>query len=231
MARAVDILVSKLDGAGLGFTVASSNAPDAHTLAALQARTGELNASLAPAPAADVSTTLTRFLATFDTVRGSPDEAQRLLDLHVAVLAGLPLWAIRQACFDWSRGVVPDSKPQFVPAPGELRRIALAKVAPFGAERHAIAKVLSARVVDDPTPEARQTALERWEAMRPHILSARPANEAPRPDAEAPLKPLSHDERMAVLADKHAARTVTASPFLLANLEQRGLIRKAEKAA
>ena len=75
--------------------------------------------------------------------------------LHADDLSGLPLWALKQACQDISRGKVEGCSLDFPPAAPRLRSIADEIVAPVLDESFALHAILTAPVEHEPSPEER----------------------------------------------------------------------------
>lgn len=129
-----------------------------------------------PASRGELRTSLLKFLNPYRP-NVSTDSLEDEVGMFVAALAGLPLWAVRQALLHWLQAKIPDCSPKYVPKPPELRqeadRIAQTR-------RHALGSieaVLSAKIDHLPTDAERDAAIAHWtDIVRPVLQHAEVLN-------------------------------------------------------
>ncbi len=110
---------------------------------------GEIDAALAPAPAAAVMTTVSALLAGYSGASLSPAEAEARARVFLVALDDIPARALASACRAWVRGegLAAGDNPAFPPAPAQLRRLAVAALLPARMQRFRLGQLLEARPV------------------------------------------------------------------------------------
>lgn len=156
LGRAIDIACNGLDEDG---RLPSTHAPTREQMVALTARSGELNRALAPAEQKEVARMVAYLLAGFRS-SGATDEkdARDTVNVYIAALNDLPLWAIRRACELSVKGEAGARDLRFAPSPPELRRAAKGEVEVYERERERLAKVLRAVEIGPAEPTAEDEA-------------------------------------------------------------------------
>jgi len=91
---------------------------------------------------------VTRLMTSYPSLRGaSATDAAAMVYQYAEALAGVPLWAIQDACKAIARGAVPDINPDFAPSSARLRQIVDGYVSAVHLEARGIKQLLEAPVV------------------------------------------------------------------------------------
>lgn len=114
----------------------------------LSMRLDLLRGCVKQARAEEVEHEVTKLMASYPSLRGSSDtDAKAMVYQYAEALAGVPLWAIRDACKAIARGAVPDVNPDFAPSSARLRQLVDGYVAAVHLEARGIKQLLEAPVV------------------------------------------------------------------------------------
>ena len=91
---------------------------------------------------------VTRLMTSYPSLRGaSATDAAAMVYQYAEALAGVPLWAIHDACKAIARGAVPDVHPDFPPSSARLRQIVDGYVSAVHIEARGVKELLEAPVV------------------------------------------------------------------------------------
>lgn len=100
------------------------------------------------AGADEIQHEVTRLMTSYPSLRGaSSTDAAAMVYQYAEALAGVPLWAIRDACKAIARGAVPDINPDFAPSSARLRKLVDGYVSAMHLEARGIKQLLDAPVV------------------------------------------------------------------------------------
>jgi hypothetical protein len=127
----------------------------------LRERLLKLQASLHPGRSDQIAAVVGQLMLGFGTSRTmGENDALATAAQYVAVLAPLPLWAIREGCMRFARGGVSKSEcpgwnASFPPSAPQLYRLAQSLVSPFYKEMSEIDAVLNGVVIPGPTEAER----------------------------------------------------------------------------
>ncbi|WP_441277787.1 hypothetical protein AB7783_12305 [Tardiphaga sp. 172_B4_N1_3] len=111
-----------------------------------------------PAAVEAIEEEIAKLMLGFPSTRGVPViEVQLQVRKYAEDLLGVPLWAVKDACRDISRGSVPGLNPDFPPTSPRLRLVVNSYVARVHLEAHEIKQVLHAAVLLPANPEVRQS--------------------------------------------------------------------------
>jgi hypothetical protein len=112
----------------------------------LAKRVEKIDAWLAPCGAAFVTEEITAIASVMASRATATAESGLRMAIYTADLSDLPSEALSKACADFRRGRVGDGK--WLPAPGEIRVKAMAYADAYRYERHRIATVIGANVIE-----------------------------------------------------------------------------------
>jgi hypothetical protein len=125
----------------------------APTRAMLEHRQSAVLAALQGASRSDLEEQVSGLMTGFPSMRGlSKLEAQILVRKYADDLEGVPLWAIRAACKDISRGAVSDLNPDFPPSASRVRQQADEHIERLERESKDLRKVLQAKILPPELP-------------------------------------------------------------------------------
>ena len=120
----------------------------------LERRQFAVAAALQGAPMSDLEEQVAALMMGYPSMRGlSKIEAQILVRKYADDLDGVPLWAIRAACKDISRGAVADMNPDFAPSAARVRQQADEHLERFEKEARDLRVVLTAKIEPPADPE------------------------------------------------------------------------------
>jgi hypothetical protein len=106
------------------------------------------------AAAEQIETEVAKLMTSYPSLRGSSDtDAKAMVYQYAEALAGVPLWAIRDACKAIARGAVPDINPDFAPSSARLRQLVDGYVSAIHKEARDIKQLLQAPLVPPDNPE------------------------------------------------------------------------------
>ncbi|SNS36569.1 hypothetical protein SAMN05216374_0993 [Tardiphaga sp. OK246] len=146
-----------------------------HRLALLQACTEQASGD-------QIRLEIAKLMASYPSLRGaSANDAAAMVFQYSEALAGVPLWAVRDACGAIARGSVKDVNPDFAPTSARLRQIVDGITTAAHLEAKQIGVILEAPVVlpdDDEKAEAVRKGV--GDAMRARANEMREADEALR---------------------------------------------------
>jgi hypothetical protein len=119
----------------------------------LERRQTAVMAGLQAASRGELEEEVASLMTGFPSMRGlSKLEAQILVRKYADDLAGMPLWAIRAACRDISRGAVSDLNPDFPPSASRVRQQADEHLERVEREAKDLRNVLTAKVLPPELP-------------------------------------------------------------------------------
>ena len=122
----------------------------------LERRQFAISAALQGASRTALEEQVAALMTGYPSMRGlSKLEAQILVRKYADDLEGVPLWAIRAACKDISRGVVADMNPDFAPSASRVRQQADEHLERFEREARDLRVVLTAKIEPPADPEMR----------------------------------------------------------------------------
>ena len=114
----------------------------------LSMRLDLLRGCVKQARAEEVETEVAKLMTSYPSLRGSSEiDAKAMIYQYAEALAGVPLWAIRDACKAIARGAVPDINPDFAPSSARLRQLVDGYVSAVHLEARGIKQLLEAPVV------------------------------------------------------------------------------------
>lgn len=127
------------------------------TRAMLERRQTDVMAALQSASRSDLEEQVASLMTGFPSMRGlSKLEAQILVRKYADDLHGVPLWAIRAACKDISRGIVSDLNPDFPPSASRVRQQADEHCERLEREAKDLRAVLTAKILPPENPERKE---------------------------------------------------------------------------
>lgn len=151
----------------------------------LEQRRNAVTAALQGASRTDLEEQVAALMTGYPSMRGlSKLEAQILVRKYADDLEGVPLWAIRAACKDISRGAVSDMNPDFAPSAARVRQQADEHLERFEREAKDLRAVLTAQVEPPADPEMKARIKLGFQKMQ----QKRSPTYVPSPE---PLKPQS----------------------------------------
>jgi hypothetical protein len=110
-----------------------------------------------------IETEVAKLMTSYPSLRGSSaTDAAAMIYQYTEALAGVPLWAVRDACKAIARGAVPDINPDFAPSSARLRKLVDDAVSALHAEARNIKSLLEAPVV---LPDNSETAVRVKETV------------------------------------------------------------------
>jgi hypothetical protein len=120
----------------------------------LERRQYAVTAALQAASRSDLEEQVAGLMTGFPSMRGlSKIEAQVLVRKYADDLEGVPLWAIRAACSDISRGAIADMNPDFPPSASRVRQQADEHLERLERESKDLRAVLTAKILPPENPE------------------------------------------------------------------------------
>lgn len=132
----------------------------AATRAMLERRQGDVMVALQGASRSDLEEQVAGLMTGFPSMRGlSKLEAQILVRKYADDLEGTPLWAIRAACKDISRGAVSDLNPDFPPSASRVRQQADEHLERLEKESRDLRAVLKAKILPPPLPPEKESQI------------------------------------------------------------------------
>ncbi|WP_441228056.1 hypothetical protein AB7813_08880 [Tardiphaga sp. 20_F10_N6_6] len=153
-----------------------------------------LRSSSKPAAVEAIEEEIAKLMLGFPSTRGVPViEVQLQVRKYAEDLLGVPLWAVKDACRDISRGSVPGLNPDFPPTSPRLRLVVNSYVSRVHVEAHEIKQVLHAPILRPADPAV-------WEAIRAGLV-ARSRELACLHDT--PPKPAPTPEQLKAHYDNH----------------------------
>jgi len=153
----------------------------------LERRQHVVMAALQSASRSDLEEQVAGLMTGFPSMRGlSKLEAQVLVRKYADDLEGVPLWAIRAACGDISRGAIADMNPDFPPSASRVRQQADEHLERFEREAKDLRAVLTAKIALPANPE-REAAINLGFKKLQHTLGSKVY--APPPEPPAPQAP------------------------------------------
>lgn len=154
----------------------------------LERRQFAVTAALQGASRSDLEEQVAALMTGYPSMRGlSKLEAQILVRKYADDLEGVPLWAIRAACKDISRGAVADMNPDFAPSAARVRQQADEHLERFEREAKDLRVVLNAQIEPPADPEMRARIKLGFQKMRqPSAPIYTPPPEPPK--SQAPTK-------------------------------------------
>lgn len=153
---------------------------------ALGARSAELVAWLSPPPAQSIRVEVAALFGVMASRGGDEIDLRARLEIYVADLASLPMFALRAAFHAYRTGRLGDGK--WLPTPGELRIAAEGYARHLVDEQAKIRKVLTAQIIPDPvvSPERKAATLAMVRATVEEMRANEPTR-LPR-DSRLPTK-------------------------------------------
>jgi len=120
----------------------------------LERRQYAVTAALQGASRSDLEEQVAALMTGFPSMRGlSKIEAQVLVRKYADDLEGVPLWAIKSACGDISRGAIADMNPDFPPSASRVRQQADDHLERLERESKDLRAVLTAKILPAENPE------------------------------------------------------------------------------
>lgn len=121
-----------------------------------------LIAFVADGEARMIGAAVATMLACFPAQAASDEALKARAHGYLTALADLPAWAVDRGASYWMRREHAEGRENyaFAPSPPELRRLAVIAARPLRAERHAIRRLLKARVEAEPVIDP-----ARWDAL------------------------------------------------------------------
>jgi hypothetical protein len=169
-----------------GRITARAQLPAASRLA-LADRCEALGGYSAPARPEEILSALVRVFMSLASKSDDGVDAQTRAMVYTDILAGLPPFAVINACGDFCLGRAGDRK--WVPTAPELRAVAERYAAPLRAERQRIERALAAKVDGEPTRNSKEANLAHARETIRQLGAALPWNEMGRVQPGADKKP------------------------------------------
>lgn len=133
----------------------------------------------------------------------SDDEAKKSIAQFVAIVEGLPTWAVQRACHALSSGKVDGVSLDFLPTTARLRQVAESYCTPLWDEQVQLHKLLEAEVEERP-PESERLRVGQGLRSLADALAANAAAMDPKPK---PKRAPTNDELMAIYAKPKSAQS------------------------
>ena len=151
----------------------------------LEQRRNAVTVALQGGSRTDLEEQVAALMMGYPSMRGlSKIEAQILVRKYADDLEGVPLWAIRAACKDISRGAVADVNPDFAPSAARVRQQADEHLERFVREARDLRTVLTAQVEPPADPEMKARIKLGFQRMQQKGSPAYvPPTEPPKPQA------------------------------------------------
>lgn len=209
-------MLSAIEPAGLGWLIPAERAPTAEQRQWLAERSIMISGTLRPAPEIEIEAELAALFATMGRRSGDEDDARTIIAIYLADLAGIPGFALKQACADFRQGRAGDGK--WVPTQAQIRTRANEYLVGPRKEIGDIERVLTAKVVPA-VNRANQEFVQAHAQETIRILKAnseRPTEIYKPPtkkqandwleseDAHRPAPPISDAIRKTLSIDPHA---------------------------
>jgi hypothetical protein len=152
----------------------------------LYVRCEQLKAALLPARQSDVAQLIGQLFLGFGSARANVDDAQAVTAQYCIALAGLPLWAIREACRKFASGNVtawecPHWNRSFAPSSAQLSTLANAIASPLYEEARKIDDVLTGYIRHVPDERERQESIRKQLEEHEHYGRERERERASHP--------------------------------------------------
>ena len=162
--RLASALVSE---AGLKNRIDSDLAPTDWQRKIMEARVNGLDAALTAATADEIAAIVTQLLLGFPMQGADETCTKYRAKSYLDALKGFPAWAIDAGCQDWNNGreLTGRENFQYAPTAPVLRKYAEKHAQPARSERHALQRILDARIVDVPTEAQRKAMKLRFDAL------------------------------------------------------------------
>lgn len=141
---AVASMLSAIEPAGLGWVIPSERAPSGEQRQWLAERSVMITGAMQPLPEVDLRMEITALFATMGRRSGDDEDAKAIVAIYLADLAGIPGFALRQACADFRQGRAGDGK--WVPTQAQIRTRANEILVGPRKELGDIERVLTAKV-------------------------------------------------------------------------------------
>lgn len=138
-------MLSAVEPAGLGWLIPAERAPTGEQRQWLAERSIMISGALRPAPELEIEAELAALFATMGRRAGDEDDAKTIIAIYLADLAGIPGFALKQACADFRQGRAGDGK--WVPTQAQIRSRANEYLVGPRKEIGDIERVLTAKVV------------------------------------------------------------------------------------
>lgn len=162
----------------------------------LERRQMVVSEALQSATRTDLEEQVAGLMTGFPSMRGlSKLEAQILVRKYADDLEGVPLWAIRAACKDISRGAVADLNPDFPPSASRVRQQADEHLERIEREARDLRAVLMAKILPPKlTPEKEKQIILGFQKLHQRIERFTPPLEPVKPPpSQAPTKAALED--------------------------------------
>jgi hypothetical protein len=154
------------------WSISDRIAPSVAERQALEVRAADLDATEHPATDREIVAWVTRLFSGLGHARADVDEARCKVETYVAVLRGVPLWALREAVLGFLRGSVPGQSREFAPPTAALQAEIARLTLPFREEQAKIRAVLAADVYREPTAEEKARVHERMQRIMADLCGA-----------------------------------------------------------
>lgn len=211
---------------GMGWSIPSARAPTSEQRSALIEREQAVSGWLAPAGPDRARVEIAALLGVMASRAGDETDKRAMLEIYVADLAGVPLFALRSACRAYRSGAMGDG--QWAPPPGVLRQTAEGYARALMEERGKLRKVLGAKIIADPVidPERREAVVRMARGVCAELRAVDPVAQPRR--SRLPTK----EEAQAALEIAALEIAHKPPPKLSDELRRKmGLLRDAESAA
>ncbi len=179
-------MLSAVEPAGLGWLIPAERAPTGEQRQWLSERSIMISGALRPAPDIEIEAELAALFATMGRRSGDEDDAKTIIAIYLADLAGIPGFALKQACADFRQGRAGDGK--WVPTQAQIRTRANEYLVGPRKEIGDIERVLTAKVVPPINRDARDKVMvhvnETLEILRANGDKAIKHRQLTQPEAE-----------------------------------------------
>lgn len=154
------------------WSISDRSAPSAAERQALETRVAEIDGREQAATDREIGAWIVRLFDGLGHTRADVNEARRIHETYIAVLRGVPLWALREAVLGFLRGGVPGQSREFAPPTAALQAEIARLTLPFRQERAKIRAVLAADVYREPSDEEKARVHERMRQIMADLRGA-----------------------------------------------------------
>jgi hypothetical protein len=218
----IGAVISAADKDAFGaLTLAADCLPSQAERQALSDRLRELSAALRSTSEEQLLPPILSLLLALVSRHVTTNEAKATQRIYLHVLSGLPHFAVAAACDDFLTGRAGDGR--WMPAPAEIRKVALKHAEPWRRELAQIHAILTAKTNPPVNEVYRQEVAARIKAAAEKtgasLKAARPRNEIARGAVELPKPAEACTKSLERIAAEYKSSPVSLSSTLRTQLE------------
>lgn len=168
LTRVVQVALNGAETRGAITVLLPGKELDASEKRQVEGRLSTLRRSLDHRDNGEVAKSVAKLMASYSSARGNADEARSTIAAYVSVLAGLPPWAVAEACQAWARGGYGATASAFAPSGAQLHEAAFGIFEKFRREADDLERLLSARTTPI-SAEERARVAEKFDKLRAEL--------------------------------------------------------------